>query len=219
MTPAAIAPPIGPSPFSGNGTATHSAPVAVANHCWTPHRWTIAEYRKLAETGLFTDVKTMLIQGEIFTMPLPDPPHDTALNLTQEYLRAAFPKGHYVRNQQGFDIGLDTDPGPDLAVVIGSIRDYTTRTPTTAVLIVEISDTTLFKDLTTKAEQYATAKVPEYWVVDLVNRQLHVFRDPVELPKGLGATAYRKHTVHAEADTVAPQAAPSASIRVSELLP
>lgn len=218
MTPAAITP-IAAPPFTPTNDTPHAARSQPQPVGWTPHRWTIAEYRKLSETGLFNDVKTMLMNGELFTMAMPDPPHDTALSLTQEYLRAAFPTGHHVRNQQGFDIGTETDPGPDLAVVLGSIRDYASRTPTTAVLIVEISDPTLFKDLTTKAEWYATAKVPEYWVVDLVNRQLHVFRDPVELPKGLGATAYRKHDVFAETDTVSPQATPHASIRVAELLP
>jgi len=216
MTPIVITPP-GTQPFTPANGIPHANPTP--NGGWSSFRWTISEYRKLGEIGLFRDVKSMLIHGEIFTMATPDPPHDTALSLTQEYLRSAFPTKHYVRNQQGFDIGLDNDPSPDLAVVEGSIRDYAKHTPTTAVLIVEISDTTLFKDITTKAELHATAKVPEYWVIDLVNRQLHVFSDPVALPTGLGATAYRKHIVHAENDRIASQAAPNATIRVAELLP
>ncbi len=216
MTAATITPPATQPLAPANGTP-HAKPTPVAS--WTPLRWTISEYRKLGETGLFHDTKTMLIHGEILVMAMPDPPHDTALSLTQEYLRTAFATGHYVRNQQGFDIGLDNDPSPDLAVVLGSIRDYAKRTPTTAVLIVEISDSTLFKDITSKAELYATAKVPEYWVIDINNRQLYVFSDPVALPAGLGATAYRKHIVHAENETVSPQSAPTASIRVADLLP
>lgn len=98
-----------------------------------PHRFTLAEYRKLALTGLFNDKKTMLLHGELYVMPMPDPAHDTALNLTNEYLRNAFPTDHHVRNQQSFDIGADNDPGPDLAVVRGSIRDYASHPPTTAV--------------------------------------------------------------------------------------
>src|ERR1700722_7796004 len=120
-----------------------------------PYRFTIEAYRKLGDTGLFHDLKTMLIEGEIFAMTLPKPPHDTALNLAYEFLRTAFSNDHHVRNQQGFDVGTDNDPGPDLAVVIGSIRDYSNRTPTTAVMIVEVSDSSLFFDTTTKAELYA----------------------------------------------------------------
>jgi Uma2 family endonuclease len=184
-----------------------------------PHRWTIAEYRELGKTGLFRDKKTMLLDGVLYVMTIPKPPHDTALNLAYEYLRSAFPAGHHVRNQQGFDIGTRTDPGPDLAVVTGSIRDYASRTPTTAVLVVEVSHTTLFTDTTTKAEWYATAAVPEYWVIDVENRRLLVYRDPEPLPAGLGATAYRTHLTLGPADTVSPLAAPHAAVKVSDLLP
>ena len=164
-------------------------------------------------------MKTMLIEGEIFTMTLPKPPHDTALNLAYEFLRTAFPSGHHVRNQQGFDIGTENDPGPDLAVVTGSIRDYSQRTPTTAILIVEIADSSLYFDTTTKAELYATAGVPDYWVIDLENRQLHFFRDPVSLPAGLGATAYRTRKTLLPKDTIAPLSAPNAVIHIADLLP
>jgi Uma2 family endonuclease len=184
-----------------------------------PHRFTIEEYRKLGETGLFEDMKTMLIQGELFTMGMPKPPHDFALSATYEFLRAICPAGHHVRNQLGFDIGTNNDPGPDLAVVPGAIRDYATITPTTAVLIVEVAHTTLFMDTTTKAELYATAGVPEYWVIDLEHRQLIVFRDPQPLPTGLGATAYRTHLTFGPTDSVSPLVAPTASVLVGDLLP
>ena len=186
---------------------------------YQPYRWTIAEYRELGKTGLFHDMKTMLIDGEIYAMVMPAPPHDTALNLAQDILRRIFSTGHHVRNQQGFDIGTRNDPGPDLAVVPGTVRDYETRTPTTATIVVEVSDTTLQTDLTVKAELYATANVPEYWVIDLSNRQLVVFRDPKPLPKGLGATAYRTHFTVAENDSVAPLAAPNTPVTVADLLP
>jgi Uma2 family endonuclease len=184
-----------------------------------PFRWTIADYRKLALTGLFHDKKTMLLDGVLYVMGMPNPPHDEALNLTQEFLRATFPAGHHIRNQQGFEVGAHSDPGPDLAVVTGAIRDYHGRTPTSAVMIVEIADTTLFTDTTTKAELYATAGVPEYWVLDVVGRQLHIFRDPQSLPAGLGATAYKTHLTLGLTDSISPLAAPQASIRVSDLLP
>jgi Uma2 family endonuclease len=184
-----------------------------------PHRFTISEYRTLGETGLFHDMKTMLLHGELFTMGMPRPPHDFALNATHDFLRSICPPGHHVRNQQGFDIGTDSDPGPDLAVVPGVLRDYTTTTPTTAILIVEVAHTTLAVDTTTKAELYATANVPEYWVIDLEHRQLIVFRDPQPLPKGLGATAYKTHLTFAPTDHVSPLCTPAASILVGELLP
>ena len=185
----------------------------------SPHRWTIEEYRQLRKTGLFNDCKTMLIEGEILTMTMPAPPHDTALGLTENYLRQAFPSGCHVRNQMGFDIGTRNDPGPDLAVVPGSIRDYARRTPDAAVLVVEIADSSFAFDTTTKAELYATAGVPEYWVVDLEGRRLTIFRDPLPLPAGLGATAYRTRIALAADATAAPLAAPHAVVCVADLLP
>ncbi len=216
MNPATITPPPAHSPVPTVPPAV-ATPAAPADS--QPHRWTIAEYRELSKTGLFHDKKTMLLDGVLYVMTLPKPPHDEALNLTYEFLRAAFPTGHHVRNQQGFDIGTRNDPGPDLVVVTGSIRDYHARTPTTAVIVVEVSDTTLATDTTTKAELYATASVPEYWVIDVVNRQLHIFRDPQPLPAGLGAIAYRTHQTLGPTDTISPLAAPAATITVSDLLP
>ncbi|VTU01524.1 Uncharacterized protein conserved in cyanobacteria OS=Rubidibacter lacunae KORDI 51-2 GN=KR51_00014660 PE=4 SV=1: Uma2 [Gemmataceae bacterium] len=212
MTPA---PPT--SAFAPSATPFPSGPPAPARP--TQHRWTIPEYRALGETGLFRGVKTMLIRGEIFTMTMPAPPHDVALGLLDDWLRAAFATGFHVRNQMGFDIGTDSDPGPDLAVVAGTRRDYAGRTPTQAVLIAEVADSSLSFDLTTKAELYATAAVPEYWVLDLNSRQLHVFRDPHPLPALLGATAYRSHAVLAGTDAVTPLRAPAVSVRVADLLP
>jgi Uma2 family endonuclease len=194
-------------------------PVAPPDTGWEAFRWTIAQYRELGKTGFFDNVKTMLIDGEIFTMVMPKPPHDTALALTMEWLRSVFSHGYYIRSQMGFDIGTANDPGPDLAVVSGAIRDYATRTPTTAHLVVEISDSTLATDTTVKAELYATAGVLDYWVIDLVNHQVIIFRDPQPLPAGLGATAYRTRLTFGPADRVSPLAASGTSITVSDLLP
>jgi Uma2 family endonuclease len=184
-----------------------------------PFRWTLKQYRQLGKTGLFDNAKPMLIDGEIFLMVMPNPPHDTSLGKIDDWLRTVFTTGHSVRCQMGFDIGEDTDPGPDLAVVPGTRDDYRERTPTSAVLIVEVADSSLFFDTTTKAEKYATAKVPEYWVIDLENRQVIVFRDPVPLPAALGANAYRQRTTLGPTDTISPHAAPHASVTVADLLP
>jgi hypothetical protein len=68
---------------------------------------------------------------------------------------------------------------------------------------------------------YATAGVPEYWVLDVDGRRLHVFRDPaaLPLPTELAATAYRTHATFGAADRVSPLGAPAASVLVGDLLP
>jgi Uma2 family endonuclease len=216
--PAAFTPP-SPTPIPpAAGTAAPSRP-APPTSGWTRFKWTVDEYRELGRLGLFQDVKVMLIDGEIFTMGPAQPPHDYALDATHEYLRSAFPAGHYVRTQMGFDVGTRTAPEPDLAVVPGSRRDYATKTPTQAVLVVEIAHTTLATDTTVKAEVYATAGVPDYWVVDVEGRRLFVYRKPEPLPEGLGATAYRSHEEYGPDDAVAPLAAPDKPVKVADLLP
>ena len=185
----------------------------------SPLRWTCDAFHNLCSTGVFTGRKAILIDGVIITMAMPDPPHNTSLNLTQDLLRAIFTAGYHVRNQQAFDVGTANDPGPDLAVVPGSIRDYSNRQATSAVLIVEVSDMTRFMDTPTKAELYATASVADYWVIDVENRVLLVFRDPVPLPAGLGATAYRTHFTLGPTDSISPLAAPNNSITVADMLP
>ncbi len=204
-------PPIQPPAHTGS-----TSPPAVGPRPW---RWTIEQYRQLEPTRIFDGLKTMLIAGEIYTMPMPDPPHNTALGLTADYLRAAFPTGHHVRNQMAFDIGTKDDPGPALAVVTGSVRDYATRQATAAVLIVKIASSSLSIDTTEKAELYATAGALDYWVIDVQHRELIVFRDPEPLPEGLGATAYRSRQTFGPNDTVSPLAAPHATVRVADLLP
>ena len=208
-----------PSP-AGTTTPPPAQPVSARpSYSPTPHRWTIAEYRELYKTGLFYDKKTMLLDGVLYVMTMPNPPHDTALGLVEDWLRTVFTSGHHVHSQKGFDIGTANDPGPDIAVVPGSLRDYATRTPTTAVLIAEVADSSLAIDTTKKAELYATAGVPEYWVIDLEHRQLIIFRDPQPLPKGLGATAYKTHHTLGPTDSISPLAVPAPSILVSDLLP
>jgi len=184
-----------------------------------PYRWTCDEYRTLRGTGRFNDCRVMLIDGIILTMPLPAPPHNLSVGLVDDWLRTVFTTGYHIRNQMAFDVGTQNDPGPDLAVITGSRRDLATRQATTAVLVIEVADSSLDLDTTTKAELYATAGVPDYWVIDLVNQQLIVFRDPEQLPSGLGATAYRTRQTFHHSDTVAPLANPTAIVKVADLLP
>ena len=184
-----------------------------------PYRYSITEYRKQGAAGAYGDHKTMLINGEVYILAQPAPPHNLSLGKTDDLLRTIFTTGFHIRNQMALDVGTKSDPSPDLAVVPGSREDYATRQATTAVLVVEVSDSSLFMDSTTKAELYATAQVPEYWVIDLENRRVLVFRDPVSLPAGLGATAYRSHSTYDPNESFSPLAVPHAVIRVSDLLP
>lgn len=182
-----------------------------------PWRYTREQFYRMGELGFFTGRRVELVRGEVVVMSPVGEPHVTSVSLTADALKAAFGGRHYVRVQAPLSLGT-IDPEPDVAVVRGGPRDYTSP-PTVALLVVEVADTSLYYDTTTKAEEYATAGIPEYWVIDLANRVMRVYRDPVTLPTGLGATAYRTQLTLGPADRVGPLAAPHASVLVSDLLP
>jgi Uma2 family endonuclease len=182
-------------------------------------RWTVAEFHHMRSHGWFGNLRPFLLDGVIMEQGPMNPTHATGLALVDAALRAAFGAGWLFRCQTPLVIDDSNDPFPDFAILRGNIRDFAATHPTTAALVVEVSDTTLRLDMTEKAERYATSGVPEYWVLDLDGRELHVYRDPQPLPKGLGATAYRSHTAHAPDESVSPLAVPASSVRVGDLLP
>lgn len=182
-----------------------------------PKKWTAVEFDTLGTQGFLAGRRAFLLNGVIWEQGPMDPPHANGVELVAEALRAAFGAGWRFRIQLPLHIDSDNNPMPDLAVVAGSPGNH--PHPTTAVLVVEVSDTTLQVDTTAKAERYATAGLADYWVLDLNGRRLLVFRDPGPLPATLGATAYRTQLTLGPADRVAPLAAPNASILIGDLLP
>jgi len=182
-----------------------------------PFRWTVADFHRIGETGVFDNRRPVLIRGSILEQGMMNPPHAVCVNLTMVVVGQAFGTGHCVRVQLPLVLGLDTDPMPDVVVAVGDPRTYSTSHPTAAALVVEVSDTTLALDLTEKAELYATAGVPDYWVLDLAGRRLLVLRDPA--PVAAGGSAYRTQLTLGPTESITPLGAPNTTIKVSDLLP
>ena len=135
-----------------------------------------------------------------------------------QHLQLLFGLNFTVRPQLPLDLGQSTDPEPDIAVVSGPFTSHP-KTPNTALLVVEISDSSLQFDLGDKASLYAAAGIADYWVVDVVNRQLHMHRDPRRDSKQRFGSSFRQVEVFGPADRVSPLAAPGGSILVADLLP
>lgn len=184
-----------------------------------PLRWTVDTFHTANASGAFAGRRPMLIHGVLLEQGPMNEPHATALEKVTEFMRLAFGAGWRVRGQLPLVLSQDTDPLPDLAILPGNPLNPVRSHPTTAALVIEISDTTLTYDTTTKAELYATASIQEYWVLDLNARQLHVYRDPAPLSAPLSAVAYSTHLTLGPNDTVSPLAAPSSTILVADLLP
>jgi Uma2 family endonuclease len=181
-------------------------------------RFTVEQFYQLDELGFFDDRHVELIRGIIFEMTQ-KPGHATSSELTGQLLRMIFGPGWNVRETKPLDMGRRSLLEPDFYVVAGSIRDYTNGHPTTAALVVEISEATLRKDRTIKAHLYAQAGLPDYWIVNLVDRQLEVHRNPGPDPSRRGRFRYADVTIVPESGSIAPLAAPQSQIAVADLLP
>jgi Uma2 family endonuclease len=175
-------------------------------------RWTRDEYERLVEQGFFQPEERLeLVDGIIIERKAQSRLHARGILLAQDALRSVFAEGFVIRPQMPLALGFDSEPEPDLAVVTGTPWDYPDAHPSTAILIVEVSDGSFFLDRH-KASLYARAGIPEYWVENLVDWCLEVYREPKN-------GVYTSRTVLHAGDSVSPLFRPEAVIPIKSLLP
>jgi Uma2 family endonuclease len=182
------------------------------------YRWAVEEYHQMVDFGWFDRTRVELIDGEILERPMPNNPHVVAMGLAEDALRSAFGPGFWVRPQSPITLGSRSEPEPDLAVVPGKPRDYSSH-PTSALLVVEVSDSSLAYDRKEKASLYAEAGITDYWIINVVNSQLEVCRDPMPDPLQTFGFGYSSRIILHSGDAIAPLAAPNSPIAVADLLP
>lgn len=183
-----------------------------ANAAVKTYHWDRHTYERMVEAGLFPPHShAELINGEIVEMSPQGTLHYTVLSLLENALRESFDKGVTVRNQAPFIVSDDSEPEPDLAVVTGVPRDYLREHPRAALLLVEVSDSTLQYDRTVKAALYADCGVPEYWIANLKEACVEVFRNPVN-------GRYTEIRTHYTRSSITPLHG-KAAIAVAEVLP
>ncbi len=185
----------------------------------TLRRWKRAEYERLVDLGLFQSDPVELIGGQLVVAEPQGSYHATAVGAADDALRAILPPGWIVRAQMPVALDDESAPEPDLAVVPGTRADYRESHPSRPALVLEVADSSLDFDRQHKGSLYARAGVPEYWIVNLIDRVLEVYRDP-----GLDQSApygwrYRSVETLAPPSVVVPLALPSAQIAVADLLP
>ncbi|MFL6196339.1 MAG: Uma2 family endonuclease [Thermoanaerobaculia bacterium] len=173
-------------------------------------RWTREEYERAVEEGYFQPEERLeLVDGILYGMTPQSSSHVMGVRLIQRVLRIFDGDGFDLRCQSPLAVGLDSEPEPDVAVVVGNPEDYTVH-PTSAVLVVEVADSSLRHDRR-KASLYARAEIPEYWILNLPERRLEVFRNPQN-------GAYTSRTILREGDSISPLAR-EITIPVASLLP
>jgi Uma2 family endonuclease len=179
-------------------------------------RWTVQDYHRMSELGILDpNERTELISGQVTLMAAKGTSHVTALRLLAMTLDALLPKQDvFVSTQDLIQLDNFSEPEPDLAIVKGAISDYAERhpRPDDVDLVVEVADSTLKQDCEIKDKLYARANIAEYWVLDLKNRQLHIFREPTP-------TGYTSHLILSEPNQAAPLAFPSLALSLTSILP
>jgi len=180
--------------------------------------WSREEYERLIAEGMFhPEERLELIEGEILQMSPQGSAHATAVTLVEQALRKVFGSHYVIRVQMPIAIDPDSEPEPDLAVVQGTPRTYRDEHPHTAELVVEVADTTLSYDRSRKATLYARAGIQEYWILNLIDRTIEVYRNPTTNTSQ--RTAYQEHETLSATETLASVRFSGEPIPVADLLP
>lgn len=185
----------------------------------TAWHWARSEYERLVDLGLFHGKPVELIGGQLVVAEPQSSYHATGISVADEVLRAVLPPGWYVRIQAPVALDEESEPEPDLAVVSGSPRTYREAHPARAALVVEVAESSLAFDRNEKGSLYARAGIADYWIVNLVERVVEVYRDPV--PDADTPYGWRYASIEAVSppESVALLAIPSARVTVSALVP
>ena len=165
-------------------------------------RFTVAEYHKMIETGILgEDEHVELLEGEIVQMSPQEKPHARAMAKLNRWFTQGVGDEYVVRPQLPLTLP-DSEPEPDLAVVRADDEAAAERHPRTALLVIEIADSSARHDIVVvKSRIYARAGIPEYWVVLVKERAVEVLLDPDAV-----ARSYRSRVTVSEAATLTPRA-------------
>ncbi len=167
---------------------------------YQPVRMSVQRYHELTLAGAFTEHDSVeLLDGVVTEKMSKNPPHRIATRRCDLALTQIVPAGSHVQNQEPITL-QNSEPEPDVAVIRGQLSDYATRHPQIGdiVLVVEVADTTLVTDRF-KAQLYAHAGIPVYWIVNLPERVIEVMQLP---QSSAGLAAYSQLTQYSAADQI-----------------
>lgn len=174
----------------------------------------VQEYHRMADVGILgAEERVELIEGQIWQMAAKGAGHSAAVTRCDRMLRKVLGDRVLVRLQDPIQLDKYSEPEPDIAVVASDPLDYENNhpTPEQVYLLIEVADTTIKRDLELKSLLYAKAGIIEYWVLEVINRQINIFRDPS--PNG-----YLSKSVVADGDSISLLAFGDYEIVVSDLI-
>jgi len=182
--------------------------------------WTRLEYERLIEIGVFRPGEPLeLLGGQLVVSEPQGSEHYAGILLVEEVLRTALGPGWLVRTQGPIALDDESEPEPDVTAVPGRARDYRRAHPGRPALVVEIADSSLAHDRAYKGGLYARARVEDYWIVNLIDRVLEVYRQPAPDPAAPFGWSYASKEVLPPESSVVPLAVAGSRIVVADLLP
>ena len=187
---------------------------------WMVRRFTLAEYHRLIEVGVLKPGDPYELLNGVIKYKMPqNTPHASTSSKLEKRLWKMLPDDLLLRTQKPIAIASqDSEPEPDLAIVLGPDTRYDDNQPTPreVLLIVEVSDSSLEEDRGEKLQSYAAARIACYWVVNLRANVVEVYT----LPRGGRNPTYRSRVDYAAGMAVPVVVAGNAlgTISVDEIL-
>jgi Uma2 family endonuclease len=167
------------------------------------------EYERMVQDGLFADERVELLQGVIVEMSPQGTRHAATIQRLTSRLAPVLAGRAEVRVQLPLAVAVDSLPEPDVAVVLPG--DYDLAHPTTALLVVEVAESSVNKDRQVKADLYARAGVPEYWIANVAAGLIEVHDEPAE-------GRYTRVTPRRGGELLRPRAFPDIELRVDDIV-
>ena len=178
------------------------------------YRFSVEEYNKLGEAGIFhEDDRVELLDGEIIIMAPIGKHHIKSVRRLIRVLSRVYSDLCYVDCQSPVVLDGFSEPQPDILLVALNIDETDEKpTPAETLLAIEVADSTLRYDAGPKLRAYARAGICEYWIVNLAENAVDVYRQPA-------GESYAEHFRRERVDQLAPAAFPDRPIAVADILP
>ncbi len=156
---------------------------------WKPYRLTVDQFLAMIAAGVFPDDAHVELLGGILVQTMTKgTPHDATLDALADAIRRLIPAGWILREDKSLQLGPRSRPEPDVAVVRGPRASYFRKTPHAreTAMVAEVSESTYRYDRGEKWRRYAAARIAIYWIVNLSESRVEVYRDPIGRGRSAG---------------------------------